>query len=280
MAQDDSGLSADPYFDDDGIAILNYALTLEHLEAVFYRDALDTFTAEDFDEGVYDLLGMVRDHEAAHVDALTSTITDLGGQPVVEGTYAFDYDDPASFLTLAATIENVGVAAYAGAAPSVAVLAPSLVGTALGFHSVEARHAGFLGALVNDSDISPFPDAVDAPLTPDEVITLVTPFIAGPDATPDTGSTPEAGASAGDEVMVEMFDFGYDPAELTVPAGTTVTWINTGVQPHNASAEDGSFETDFVSNGQSTSLVLDTPGTYPYICTLHANLMQAVVIVE
>ncbi|HEV2529157.1 MAG TPA: ferritin-like domain-containing protein [Thermomicrobiales bacterium] len=174
-AQDE--LEADPFFEDDGIAILNYALTLEHLEATLYREALSTFTADDFTATVYDLLTQVGEHEAAHVDALTATITDLGGTPVEEATYDFGYTDAASFLATAAAIENVGVAAYAGAAPSVAALAPSLVPTALGIHSVEARHASFLAALINDADNNPFPNAVDAPLTPEEVLEIAGPFI-------------------------------------------------------------------------------------------------------
>ena len=174
-AQD--GLEADPYFEDDGIAILNYALTLEHLEATFYREALATFTADDFAPTVYDLLTQVGEHEAAHVEALSATITDLGGEPVEELSYDFGYSDVEGFLATAAAIENVGVAAYAGAAPSVAVLAPSLVETALGIHSVEARHASFLAALINDADNNPFPNAVDSPLTPEEVLEIAGPFI-------------------------------------------------------------------------------------------------------
>ena len=174
-AQDD--LEADPFFEDDGIAILNYALTLEHLESVFYREALSTYSADDFAPTVYDLLTQIGDHEAAHVDALTATINDLGGEPVEEASYDFGYTDVASFLATAAAIENVGVSAYAGAAPSVAALAPSLVATALGIHSVEARHASFLAALINDADNNPFPDAVDAPRTPDEVLEIAGPFI-------------------------------------------------------------------------------------------------------
>ena len=174
-AQD--ALEADPYFEDDGINILNYALTLEHLEATFYREALATFTADDFTDTVYDLLVQIGDHEAAHVDALTSTINDLGGTPVEEAMYDFGYSDVVSFLTTAVALENVGVSAYAGAAPSVAVLAPSLVATALGIHSVEARHASFVGALINDADNQPFPDAVDAPRTPAEVLDIAGPFI-------------------------------------------------------------------------------------------------------
>jgi hypothetical protein len=182
-----STLEADPYFEGDGVNILNYALTLEHLEATFYREALATFGPADFaTDGtttVYDLLTQIGEHEAAHVEALTATITDLGGTPVQEQTYDFGYSDVSTFLTTAVALENVGVSAYAGAAPSVAVLAPSLVPTALGIHSVEARHASFVGALVNDADNQPFPNAVDAPRTPDEVLAIAGPFIVS-NATP------------------------------------------------------------------------------------------------
>ena len=183
------GLEADPYFENDGIAVLNYALTLEHLEATLYREALATFTAADFaSDGtttVYDLLTVIGQHEAAHVEALTATISDLGGEPVAEATYDFGYTDAPSFLATAAAIENVGVSAYAGAAPSVAVLAPSLVATALGIHSVEARHASFVAALINDEANQPFPDAVDAPRTPAEVLEIAGPFIVSADSTPE-----------------------------------------------------------------------------------------------
>ncbi len=183
-------LEADPFFEDDGIAILNYALTLEHLEATLYREALATFAPADFGaDSVYPLLEQIGAHEAAHVEALSATITDLGGTPVEEATYDFGYTDAASFLVTAAAIENVGVAAYAGAAPSVAVLAPSLVPTALGIHSNEARHAAFVAALINDADNNPFPNAVDAPLTPEEVLEIAGPFIVSSD---DSGATPEA----------------------------------------------------------------------------------------
>ncbi len=147
------------------------------LENAFYRDVLTTFTADDFAPTVYDLLTQVGEHEAAHVEALSATITDLGGEPVEELSYDFGYSDVEGFLATAAAIENVGVAAYAGAAPSVAVLAPSLVETALGIHSVEARHASFLAALINDADNNPFPNAVDSPLTPEEVLEIAGPFI-------------------------------------------------------------------------------------------------------
>lgn len=186
-AQDE--LKADPMFKTD-IDVLNYALTLEHLEATFYREALATFDASDFPGGdvVQKLMQEIGDHEAAHVEALTGAIQDLGGTPVKEGKYDFGYTDMASFLVTSAAVENVGTAAYAGAAPSLVVLTktPALVVTALGIHSVEARHASFVAALINDADNQPFPNAVDSPMTPSMVIETVTPFIVS------TGGTPEA----------------------------------------------------------------------------------------
>ncbi|HEV2528751.1 MAG TPA: ferritin-like domain-containing protein [Thermomicrobiales bacterium] len=225
--------------------MLNYALTFEHLEAIFYREGLAAFTLDKMGgQDVDDLLTVIGQHEAAHAEALTGTISELGGAPVEEATYDFGYTDVASFLATAAAVENIGVAAYAGAAPSVAVLAPGLVPTALGIHSVEARHASFVAALINDEENQPFPNAVGAPLTPDEV-----PEIAGPFIVSGAASTPE-------------------PSELTVAVGTTVTWINQGAHPHNAAADDGTFVTEYVTNGESVSVTMTEPGTSPLF--LHA----------
>ena len=66
--------------------VLNYALTLEHLEYSFYRDGIGLFTFGDDSRGasIDTNLAAIRDHEMAHVDALTKAITDLGGEPVTE----------------------------------------------------------------------------------------------------------------------------------------------------------------------------------------------------
>ena len=176
------------------LEILNYALTLEHLEASFYRDGLEGFVAADFDKGVFANLGLIRDHEVAHVATLIGVIEDLDGDPVEEADYDFGdaFDDPGAFLAVAQALENTGVAAYTGAAQFL-IDNDDLVTAALTIHGVEARHAAYLNRL---NGISPFPDAVDAPLTPDEVLAIAMPFIVG-DTTDGTSSSAGTGSANG-----------------------------------------------------------------------------------
>jgi hypothetical protein len=162
------------------VDVLNYALTLEHLEASFYRDGLaelgvDAFTSWGFDASVFDRLSMIEQHEAEHVTTLTAVITDLGGEPVAESTYDFGWTDAVEFLQVAQALEDTGVSAYQGAA-QYAMADDGLLTAALTIHGVEARHAAYI-AILNQQ--SPFPEAVNPTLTPDEVLTIATPFITG-----------------------------------------------------------------------------------------------------
>ncbi|HLB61187.1 MAG TPA: plastocyanin/azurin family copper-binding protein [Actinomycetota bacterium] len=68
---------------------------------------------------------------------------------------------------------------------------------------------------------------------------------------------------------VSMVDSAFDPADVTVEAGETITWSNDGALPHTATADDGSFDTGTLDPGDSDSVRIDEPGTYPYYCTLH-----------
>lgn len=166
-----SRLLAAQAFTDD-LDVLNYALTLEHLEYAFYRDGLAGFTADNFGAGVYDNLILVRDHEDTHVDTLVSVITDLGGTPVQEATYDFGYANADGFIAVAAALENTGVSAYDGAAAAIQNV--DLLTAAGTIVAVEARHASYLN-LVNG--MSPFPEAFEDPLSRAEVLDIAGPFI-------------------------------------------------------------------------------------------------------
>ncbi len=158
--------------------VLNYALTLEHLEHAFYRDGLEMFSAEDFGaagyaDNVYGYFERIRDDEKAHVDTIVSVIGDLGGEPVEEAEYDFGYSDLAGFMGVAQVLENTGVSAYQGAAQYL-IGENELLTAALTIHGVEARHAAYLNGLLGES---PFPEAFNPTLTPDEVLAAAGPFI-------------------------------------------------------------------------------------------------------
>ncbi len=66
--------------------------------------------------------------------------------------------------------------------------------------------------------------------------------------------------------MAEHF---YDPAQLTVKLGATVTWRNVGVQSHDVTANDGSFHSDLLGPGGTYAFTFTKPGIYNYFCTPH-----------
>lgn len=174
--EEEDGMDADSPF--EGPAdVINYALTLEHIESAFYRDGLAelgvaAFTDLGFQSSVFDRLGEIAAHEAAHVETLGPVVESLDGTPVEEATYEFPYTDGASFIAFAQTLEDVGVGAYNGAAIYLQD-EPELLTAALTIHGVEARHAAYL-AILNGGN--PFPDAVNPFLTPAEVLEIATPL--------------------------------------------------------------------------------------------------------
>ena len=165
------------------VEILNYALTLEHLEYAFYRDGLEKFDAGDFrnyfknnkpyrmqgikkleGEDVYDKFETIREHEDTHVDTLKSVIESLKGKPVPEAEYNFRrtaFTSVEKFVSVAQFLENTGVSAYDGAIAYID--AAKLVTAGATIATVEARHASYLNLL---NGTSPFPKAFDVPVAP------------------------------------------------------------------------------------------------------------------
>ena len=91
------------------------------------------------------------------------------------------------------------------------------------------------------------------------------------EAQPTTEAQPTAEAPAAAGVTVDMANFAYQSNNITVPVGTTVTWVNKDEVRHSATAADGTFDTGlFDPNGQA-SVTFDTPGTYLYYCLLHGE---------
>ena len=101
------------------------------------------------------------------------------------------------------------------------------------------------------------------------------------DTTEGDAATPAAGGDAGtgEEVAVDIVDFAYEPAEVTVPVGGTVTWTNQGEEPHTATAQDReALQSGTLRNGDTYSQTFDEAGTYEYFCEFHPNMNGTVVV--
>jgi amicyanin len=79
---------------------------------------------------------------------------------------------------------------------------------------------------------------------------------------------------------VAIADFKFNPATLTVPVGTTVTWTNQDEEPHTLAAKDGSFHSPGVDTHGTYSFTFTTPGSYDYICSIHPFMTGTVVVTK
>ena len=87
---------------------------------------------------------------------------------------------------------------------------------------------------------------------------------------PPAASAAPSDAAGGAMVQIEMRDNRFAEKNLTIPAGTTVTWVNVGGNMHSVASYDGSFGSSQARSGESYSFTFDTLGTYKYICKHHA----------
>jgi rubrerythrin len=155
------------------IGILNFALTLEYLEAAFYNEATANNRKRTFLKGAQAqaFLKRVTADENAHVAFLKKA---LGRKAVAAPKVDFGKTtaSESAFLKTAVALENTGVAAYAGQALN--IVDPAYVAAALSIHSVEARHASVAGLLLKPTPKNQSPNgAFDKPKTAAQVLKAV-----------------------------------------------------------------------------------------------------------
>ncbi|MDX6581926.1 MAG: hypothetical protein QOI10_1110 [Solirubrobacterales bacterium] len=95
----------------------------------------------------------------------------------------------------------------------------------------------------------------------------------------ESTSTAAAATSAASTDKIEISDYKFVPATVTVKAGTEVTWTNSDDTAHTATAGDSSFDTGDLDKGDSKSITFDQPGTFAYYCRFHP-FMKATVEVQ
>jgi len=102
-------------------------------------------------------------------------------------------------------------------------------------------------------------------------------------AEPAQAATPaaaDAGAAASAQsVAVEIKDFAFNPPEITVPVGGSVTWTNDDGTPHTATGLDRKvLQSGPIAPGESFTQTFDTAGTFDYFCEFHANMKGSIVV--
>jgi amicyanin len=77
---------------------------------------------------------------------------------------------------------------------------------------------------------------------------------------------------------VHIDNFAFSPAEITITAGETVTWVNRDDIPHNVVASNKAFRSKVMDTDQEYSFTFTTPGTYEYFCALHPHMKGTVTV--
>ena len=99
---------------------------------------------------------------------------------------------------------------------------------------------------------------------------------AAPSAPPSAAPSAPAPAATGSAVSIASFSF--EPAEITISAGTTVTWTNNDSAGHTVTADDGSFKSDTLGTGATFSQTFTAAGTFAYHCAIHPSMKGTVTV--
>lgn len=156
-------------------AVLNYAYALEQLEAAFYTMVVAGSFGAITDGTERGVLRNLRAHEVVHREFFEAALGKKAIPDLVFDFSAVDFDDRSSVLQTARTFEDLGVAAYNGAAQLLE--STELLNFAAKIVSVEARHASAIRHLLAQDGAAFAPDAFDPAFEPSQVLAAADPFI-------------------------------------------------------------------------------------------------------
>jgi plastocyanin len=101
---------------------------------------------------------------------------------------------------------------------------------------------------------------------------------AGAATSESTTGSATAGATGGQTITVVMTNRAYDPQQVAVKVGDTVTWVNQDAPQHDVVADNGEFKSQLFDKGQSFSYTFTKAGTYPYHCSIHPGMTGTVIV--
>ncbi|MCA1667851.1 MAG: ferritin-like domain-containing protein [Thermomicrobia bacterium] len=200
----------------DDLDILNYALTLEHLETEMYKEIVASGKLTGDEQAYATQFGA---HEAAHVQAITQTIQKLGGTPVAaQAKYNFPaFDTRDNIVKFLVTVEDLGAGAYLGAAPE--IMNPDVLTAAVQIHNIEGEHASIWR---RQNKVTPVVGAFAAPVSKAEVLKAAGPILGA-------GSTaPAATGTGGSTASTAPAATGTGGATTSTGSGGATTAPSTG----------------------------------------------------
>ena len=124
---------------------------------------------------------------------------------------------------------------------------------------------GAVGA--QSSDTSPAPSMTLVEMSPAPSMAPVASASAAPSALATTSAS-----------AVTISGFAFGPQSISVPVGSTVTWMNQDSTAHTVTADDGSFDSGPLAQAATFSRTFDAPGTFTYHCAIHSSMTGTIVV--
>jgi plastocyanin len=93
-----------------------------------------------------------------------------------------------------------------------------------------------------------------------------------------TAAGAAAVTAAASPATIQIDNFAFTPAALTVTAGTTVTWKNEDDSPHRIGDKNGTFKSAALDTDDTFSHTFTVPGEYAYICTIHPYMAGTIIV--
>jgi plastocyanin len=112
------------------------------------------------------------------------------------------------------------------------------------------------------------------------VVSLIVAACGAGTASPAASQAASPAGPAAGPGAVSIIDFGFQPADLTVAAGSTVTWTNTGAATHTVKWSDGTPESSGLAAGATYDRTFDAAGSYPYVCGIHGSMSGTITVTE
>ena len=101
----------------------------------------------------------------------------------------------------------------------------------------------------------------------------------GPKSAPTPAGTTSTSMPLSGNVDVTIAGFAFSPAELTIKVGTTIKWTNQDSAAHNITADDSSWGSSSLAQGDSFSFTFSNSGTFAYHCGVHPNMKATITVV-